>query len=357
MKKIVLAFIACIACGLSYAQNGYKIMGNIADGTIGKVHLIMDYDTLTTEIQEGRFELTGKVDETIMATIMVDSIMKAFPLFLENTDFKVTIDPSGEKVYAVEGGTEQAVWEEYQIVDEKFKGKNSEYLAAMQNATSREEYDSVRKEMSGLTKLQQEEENKLIQTYPDAAVSAWMVSRNVRLYTLEFSKKRFAMLSEKGKNTLYGRVAEEAIAAKERTLVGNIAPDFELTDVNGQTFKMSDVKARVKVLMFCKASIPVYREANKYIETVYNEYKEKGLEIISISWEEDREAWKQLVNEDKLPWKEGFDWKDGKSAVLELYGGKSHKVSHLYVLDENNRILYINVPYRSFRTCMERVFK
>lgn len=327
------------------------------NGTTGKVYLIVDKDTLVTEIQEGRFELTGKVDETVMATVMVESIMKGFPLFLENTDFKVTIDSSDEKFYTVEGGKEQAVWKEFQSVDEDFMLRNRNYLAVMQNAKSQSEYDSIRKEMNGLTKLQQAEEDKLIQANPDAAVSAWMVSRNVRLYTLEFSKKRFAMLSEKGKNTLYGRVAGEAIAAKERTLVGNVAPDFELTDVDGKTFKMSDVKAKVKVLMFCKASIPVYREANKYIETVYNEYKEKGLEIISISWEENREAWKQLVTEDKLPWKEGFDWKDGKSAVLELYGGKSHKVSHLYVLDENDRILYINVPYRSFRTCMERVFK
>ncbi|WP_065218353.1 MULTISPECIES: DUF4369 domain-containing protein [Butyricimonas] len=358
MKKIVLMFLACVAFGFCYAQDGYRIKGKLINGDSKEAYLIVNEDTIArAEIKNGMFEFVGKVDEAIYTVLSIDGMFQMIPVFLENTNFNITVDWLNANGSIVEGGIEQKIFQTFREIESQIGIERLKCMGIMQNTEDQKLRDSAHKEMSNLSKLQQAEENKVIQANPDAAASAMMVSVNVDLFSLKFSKERFNLLSEKGRATRYGKIAGEAIALKERTAIGAIAPDFELESVEGKVFKMSDVKAKVKVLMFWKPSVEIYREKSDYIMPIYNEYKDKGLEIISISREEDRDVWEKIVKEDKRPWKEGYDWKNGVSSVLELYGGKEHNVSHLYVLDENNKIIYDGVPYNSFRTCMERLFK
>lgn len=74
--------------------------------------------------------------------------------------------------------------------------------------------------------------------------------------------------------------ADNACAVKQDS---SEAPDFTLTDLNGTTISLSDYAGKVLFLNYwatwcppCRAEIPDFVE-------VYNEYKDKGLEILGIS--------------------------------------------------------------------------
>jgi len=74
--------------------------------------------------------------------------------------------------------------------------------------------------------------------------------------------------------------ADNACAVKQNS---SEAPDFALTDLNGTAISLSDYEGKVLFLNFwatwcppCRAEIPDFIE-------VYNEYKDKGLEILGIS--------------------------------------------------------------------------
>jgi len=74
--------------------------------------------------------------------------------------------------------------------------------------------------------------------------------------------------------------ADNACAVKQNS---SEAPDFALTDLNGMAISLSDYEGKVLFLNFwatwcppCRAEIPDFIE-------VYNEYKDKGLEILGIS--------------------------------------------------------------------------
>lgn len=65
--------------------------------------------------------------------------------------------------------------------------------------------------------------------------------------------------------------------------VGDKAPDFELVDLDGNTHRLSDYKGQGVFLNFwgtwcgpCKTEMP-------YMEHQYNEFKEKGVQVLAIN--------------------------------------------------------------------------
>ena len=77
--------------------------------------------------------------------------------------------------------------------------------------------------------------------------------------------------------------ADSACAVKQNS---SDAPDFTLKDLNGTTISLSDYSGKVLFLNYWATWCPPCRaEISDFIE-VYDEYKDKGLEILGISVDE-----------------------------------------------------------------------
>ena len=81
----------------------------------------------------------------------------------------------------------------------------------------------------------------------------------------------------------------------------DLAPDFELPDLQGNPLKLSSLRGKYVVLDFwgswciwCIRGIPHMKEA-------YRKYKDK-MEILGIDCQDTEEKWKAAVEEHKLPW-------------------------------------------------------
>ena len=88
----------------------------------------------------------------------------------------------------------------------------------------------------------------------------------------------------------------EAVAAD-----GELAPDFELPDLQGNPLKLSSLRGKYVVLDFwgswciwCIRGIPSMKEA-------YTKYKDK-MEILGVDCRDTEEKWKAAVDEHQLPW-------------------------------------------------------
>lgn len=79
--------------------------------------------------------------------------------------------------------------------------------------------------------------------------------------------------------TLYNAV----FSGKEKVAIGDKAPDFVVTDLNGERHQLSDYKGQGVFLNFwgtwCK---PCQREF-PFIDKMYQHYKEKGVQVIAIN--------------------------------------------------------------------------
>ncbi|MBA4422260.1 MAG: thiol-disulfide oxidoreductase [Syntrophus sp. (in: bacteria)] len=117
--------------------------------------------------------------------------------------------------------------------------------------------------------------------------------------------------------------------------IENKAPDFVLTDLNGQKFRLSDHKGKRPVLIifsttwcsFCRAEIP-------HFKSLYASYAKQGLEIVNIDIQESKEKVVKYAAKYELPYRTLLDEDGTVSGVYEVKG-----VPTLILVDKNGMIV------------------
>ena len=69
-------------------------------------------------------------------------------------------------------------------------------------------------------------------------------------------------------------------------LVGNIAPDFTLTDMQGQQVSLSQFRGKVVIVNFWATWCPPCREEMPSMEKLYRDYQDKGLVMLAVNVDE-----------------------------------------------------------------------
>jgi peroxiredoxin len=115
-----------------------------------------------------------------------------------------------------------------------------------------------------------------------------------------------------------------------------MAPDFTLTDANGNSVKLSDYRGKVVLLNFwatwcgpCALEIPWFVEFEQ-------QYKSKGLEVIGISMDED--GWKVVkpyIQERKVNYRVLL----GNDTVSQLYGGVE-SLPTTFIIDREGKFAF-----------------
>ena len=113
------------------------------------------------------------------------------------------------------------------------------------------------------------------------------------------------------------------------------APDFVLTDLNGQKFRLSDYKGKKPVLIifsttwcsFCRAEIP-------HFKSLYTSYAGQGLEIVNIDIQESKEKVAKYAAKYEFPYRTLLDEDGTVSGVFEVKG-----VPTLILVDKNGIIV------------------
>ena len=83
--------------------------------------------------------------------------------------------------------------------------------------------------------------------------------------------------------------------------------DFKITKLNGDSLQLSSFDGKVLLLDFWASWCGPCRFANKHLVKLYGKYKDKGLEILSVSLDEKASDWKKAVAKDKLTWVQAID--------------------------------------------------
>lgn len=145
--------------------------------------------------------------------------------------------------------------------------------------------------------------------------------------------------------------------------VGQKAPEIALEDPYGKTYKLSDLKGKIVLIDFWASWCKPCRSANPHLVSVYNQYKNKGFTVFSVSLDgldtrakkrydndqtkinagiaRSKEQWVAAIEKDNLQWDYHVsDLKKWESLAAAEYGVRS--IPQTFLVDKDGNIAAVN---------------
>lgn len=357
-QNIVVVLLAFMLIFSTAAKQGkyYTISGvwSGADGemvylqrTDGKTKQAIKFDS--AKVVEGKFVIEGKkslsIDEYELSTAYGKSnfVLSENPILATITT-AVTMGKKGEVKRATivfSGDVEQKLYAE--INKAKMTGMVGVMGVAFMLPKAQEEgnkklEDSLLQMYVSSQAEQKRIQDSLMDNFTDSYAVALLV-REISSKSEPFDKfeQRYNALSQRVKKSSIGLELKKMVAEIGKAAVGKIAPDFKAATPEGESLSLSSLKGKYVLIDFwaswcapCLAEVP-------NVKAVYDEYHPKGLEILSVSLDEDKAKWMAAITKHNLNWKHISTLKGWDCGIAKTYNVSG--VPAMILLDKDGRIV------------------
>lgn len=127
-------------------------------------------------------------------------------------------------------------------------------------------------------------------------------------------------------------------------LIGKLAPEVALTDMQGQTVNWADTRGKVLVLDFWATNCRPCLEELPRLRRFYQNRNVGKVELLGISLDEDVADIARLQQQDPLPWRIALDHKQATAAFKVVL------IPCLMALDPEGRVAAVDIPPRALRS-------
>lgn len=127
------------------------------------------------------------------------------------------------------------------------------------------------------------------------------------------------------------------IESIQYNLIGSIAKDLILTDLDGNKTSIYNLNSNYKILFFWESDCDICTDALLELKTVYAQLAKANIEVMAINTNnKSNKEWIEFINTNELSWINVFDKEN--TTNYEVYYG-TYKTPRLFVLDSNNKIV------------------
>lgn len=139
-----------------------------------------------------------------------------------------------------------------------------------------------------------------------------------------------------------------------RFVQGGVAPDFTQNDPQGNPVSLTDFRGKVVLVDFWASWCGPCRKENPHVVKLYQEYKDKGFEILGVSLDSKQDRWLDAIEKDGLTWTHVSDLKGWQNEVAGMYSVTS--IPHTVLLDAEGKILGRNLRGAALDQKLAEVF-
>lgn len=370
MKKIlflVTTAIVLFSCK-NLAEGEYEITGNIKGIKSGLVYLEkqdpmgMGVKTIdTVKIIDGKFEIKGKTTEPEICFIQIDKVNGKVPFILEGGEIEMQVDKDSlfkSKLSGTYSNDEFSKFnEETNKLQKKVQKKAMDFqmknMAKMNEAQKNKDtvaMNSLRKQYELIQKDITDYTFDYPKTHSKSYISVLIVQAmfNNSKFKVKEIETVYNSLDESLKKTKPGKKVKENIDnlkkqmnAKAKIAVGIVAPDFKAPTPDGKLVSLKESLGKVTLIDFWASWCQPCRQENPNVVALYAELHCKGLNIISVSLDNDATKWKEAIAKDKLTWTNVSNLKQMKDPIAEQYG--IQQIPTTFLLDATGKIVAIDL--------------
>jgi peroxiredoxin len=350
MKKLFIVFSFAAFLSACSTPDSFVIKGEIEGKDNEKVALMKFVEGRwsvedTTRITNGEFELNGSVELPEMRAVMLGKKNVLAQFFAENGVIKIKADADSIDNAEITGSSSN---DEFTVFTDEMK-RFSKEVNILQN-----EYNSARmsrdEERQNKARIDFEamidnqrifaknyiRENISSTTAPFVAL--WQLSEQLESKEID---ELIASFDPSISNSIYITQLKKKADEKRVLGVGAVAPDFTMNNQEGQPVALSSLRGKVVLIDFWASWCQPCRHENPNVVKLYNEYKEKGFDIIGVSLDRDKKSWIKAIEDDQLEWNHVSDLKFWDNVVAKQYKVKS--IPHTVLVDKDGKIIAKNL--------------
>ena len=327
-------------------SNSYKISGSVEGMNDGDtLFLTRDLQTGlpsdTLLVSEGKFSFSGVADSTMLCMVYsaANNEINA-PFFIEPGN--ITIHLSQQPGASTVGGTMcnnewqqmndsvMSIGREINRIAEHIYGSN---LPEDEQQQGMQQMEQLNKRFVNCVVrfAERNADNEfgyfLLTYYPDEVIDHPTRKRLIEKLPAAL-RQRPAM-----------KQIEQQLAEAEKTAEGATISDFSQPTPNGEMLSvMNEIgKSQVTILDFWASWCGPCRQEMPEMIKLYNDFKDKGLGIIGISLDNEKDAWMMAIDKLQLTWPQMSDLKGWENAAAQMFNVTS--IPHTIVVDQQGKIL------------------
>lgn len=370
MKKLFLAIVAAVIMTSCGSKSSYKINGHVEgleDGTMMTLNII-DYNSLmpldSVVLKNGKFSFKGETDTAQIAVVTfdLDDNIGGCELYLENGTINVYLDI--EKGYQrVEGTPNNDAFQKFIDESQPLDDEASEIQDKIRiTLASQGDCSGLYDQMDDL----QERFKSMLANDIVANANLYYGYRQLMDNYSMFDPEDVMEMLEKLAPTFGGDLAFGQLTAMIRSQLsvslGHEYLDFEvaLLDKKG-TFdtkaKLSDYVGKNKITLldfWASWCTPCMNEVPN-LKAAYNKFKSKGFEIVSVSVDEDTEAWQNAIKVNAMNWVQMWNGDDVANSPANDYSVTA--IPCTFLIDADGTIIGRNLRGNELEKALEDYFK
>ncbi len=347
MKKLTYLFAAAaLLAACNGGKTGYTVTGTVegaADGDTVYLATIEGRQLInqdTAVISNGSFTFKGEQDSVsdVYLCYQNDESKLIMNFFLENGTIRIKLtDHNGDS----------AVGTETNDIYQPIRSKLDEVEKQMGNIYESLSTDTTLTDIERAAKMNEAEtlEEKYYEIAKEGIkqnitnyVGIYLLKHNYYAMTVDELAPLMPQIPE-AFNDEYILKIKSSVEKMQATAVGQKFTDFEMLTPEGNPIKLSDYAGKGKVVLvdfWASWCGPCRREMPNIVEA-YAKYKDKGLEIVGVSLDQDNEAWVNAIEKLNITWPQMSDLKFWGNEGAQLYAVNS--IPHTVLIDGKGTII------------------
>lgn len=352
--------------GKNDKQFYFKIDGtiNVDTGTV-QINFYSDYiptkaRELLARVEHNKFSISGYISEPQAVSIILDNRYMSSDFIIEKGLQTISINTDSiRKVPVVLNNTMINEYPHYStfFVQQKIK-TNSYYQKrdSLEKLYNRHLPTAIKLNLKKEDDNLYAERNQLLLRYteknPSSKIAFWTLIREMGWGYEPLFDSIYNSFSSELKNGYAGRILNKKLESGRKLYVGNLFPPIQCVNRSNEKFSSAIfLKSKLTLVDFWYSGCSPCRAQFSSLKNLYNQFSNKGFEIVGISVDRDtdKKKWEDIIINDKLIWQQYWDMNGENTKSLSINAFPTN-----FLIDSTGKIIAKNISLEALDELLSR---